>query len=398
MSTGVVIAIAGVALALMVMLISVSVMLGFKNQIRKKVIGFQSQLTIQPYSISEPTMIPAIDFSPQLSSAIKSALPSGASVTPSVTGTAILKTDDDFAGIIAKGITSGADLDFIASNIVEGSAEDFVNDSTGYATIISRRIADRLGITAGDRISAFFVSDNGVRQRRLAIAAVYDTHFDDYDKSFIFVGIDMMRKVQGLTDNQATAIEITGLNTDQDIDQAQSALSHALNMARYKGITSDVMTISNVRQSAAMYFNWLDLIDTNVVVILVLMTLVSGLTLISSLFIIVLERVNMIGILKAIGATNGLIRRIFIIVAERLVITGLIIGNVLSISFILLQEHFHFIPLDPEAYYLDSVPVEISWWWIAGINLAVIAISALILIVPSRIVSTISPAVAVRFE
>ncbi|MDE5786544.1 MAG: ABC transporter permease, partial [Duncaniella sp.] len=196
----------------------------------------------------------------------------------------------------------------------------------------------------------------------------------------------------------ASAVEIYTDASDSEIDRTHRELASRLINANYAGRLPAFLTVTNIHNTAAQYFNWLALLDTNVVVIMVIMMLVSALTLISSLYIIVLERVNMIGILKALGSTSSLIRQVFILVTLRLVMTGVIIGNAVALSLLLLQKYAAIIPLDPEAYYLDSVPVELSAWWIIAVNAGVILLSALILIVPSRIIASITPATAIRYE
>lgn len=396
-STGVVIAIAGVALALTVMIVSVAVMLGFKGQIREKVMGFESQLTVKAYSQESGEDKPLV-YDDAMRALLAESLPAEAQINPIVARPVILKTADDFAGLIVKGITPGNRIPLISSNIVDGTMPDYSADSTLYDILVSRPTASRLSLKPGDRINAFFISNSGPRQRKLKVAAIFDTHFSDFDRNIIFGNIDMLRRVAHKDSTFASAIEISGLGSDEEIDNLHRELQSDLNRAYFAHTTPDIMSVSNIHSTASLYFNWLALLDTNVAVILVIMILVSGLTLISSLFIIVLERVNMIGILKAIGASDSLVRRIFILVAERLVLAGLLAGNILAIGFLYIQHTFRIIPLDPEAYYLDHVPVDINWLWIIGINIGVILISALILIVPSRIIATISPATAIRFE
>lgn len=396
-STGVVIAVAGIALALTVMLLSIAVVTGFKEQIREKVMGFDSQITICPvYTDNNPEAV--IDVTPQLLDIIASKLPDRARAYPVITRSAILKTDSDFMGLMVKGISPDNPADLINSSIVAGEMPDFAADSTRYHVAISSRTASRLGLIPGDKINAFFINDNGPRARRLKIAAVFDTHFSDYDQAIMFASLEMLRHTSAFSPTDASAIEISGLSTDDEITAIRNALSSAIIMAHYSGKLSQPLTVTDIHSTAALYFNWLALLDTNVIVILIIMTLVASLTLISSLFIIVLERVNMIGILKAMGATDRMIRRVFIIVAERLVIAGLVIGNVASLCIIALQQWFHLIPLDPEAYYLDSVPVALSWWWVLAVNAGVIMVSLIVLIIPSRIVATIMPADSIKFE
>lgn len=396
-SAGVVIAVAGVALALCVMIASVAVMLGFKNQIREKVMGFEAQISVSAYS-PESGKQKAVNLTDQLREAMMEVLPATAGITPSLTRPVILKTDSDFSGQILKGITPDNSLDLIASNITDGHLPDYSADSTLYHITISRITADKLNLKPGDKINAFFIDNSGARPRKLTVAAIFDTHFSDYDRNILFGNIEMLRRMGKHDPESASVIEISGLKSDKEIDETARQLNLRLSQAYYTGLTQEILTVNTIRQTASMYFNWLELLDTNVAVILVMMILVSGLTLVSSLFIIVLERVNMIGLLKAVGASNSLIRRIFILLTERLVLTGLIIGNAAGICMLYAQKLLRLIPLDPEAYYLDTVPVEINWWWILGINAGVILISAVILILPSRIISGISPAEAIRFE
>ncbi len=396
-SAGVIIAVTGVALALCVMIASVAVMLGFKNQIREKVMGFEAQISVSAYS-PESGKHKSVNLTPQLREIMAEALPENARITPSLFRPVILKTDSDFSGLMLKGIAPDNTLDLISSNIVSGQLPDFSSDSTLYHIAISRLTANKLNLHTGDKINSFFIDNSGARPRKLTVAAIFDTHFTDYDRNILFGNIEMLRRMDKQDPESASTIEISGLTTDREIDDAARKLADRLSHAYYSGLSKEILTVSTIRQTASMYFNWLELLDTNVAVILVMMILVSGLTLISSLFIIVLERVNMIGVLKALGASNSLIRRVFIILAERLVITGLIIGNAVGLSLLYGQKLLRLIPLDPEAYYLDTVPVEINWWWILGINLGVIVISAIILILPSRIISGISPAEAIRFE
>lgn len=399
-STGVVIAVAGIALALVVMLVSVSVVLGFKCQIREKVMGFDAQLTVvaQKTYGNDSVDGTVVKLTPQLRSLIQSALPEGAKLSLVSRRPGILKTDSAFAGIVVKGLASDDNSPFMRSNIVAGVMPDYAVDSTMYHVVISATAASRLGLVSGDRVNAYFFNGDVPRARRLTVAGIYDTHFGEYDALYAFGSLEMLQRLNGEDADCGSAIEISGLSDDDTIDRVGRELADALLQGLYSGSIDTLYTVENVHDTAALYFNWLALLDTNVVVILILMALVSGFTLVSSLFIIILERVGMIGILKAIGAGNRMIERTFIIVAERLVARGLIIGNIVGLGVVFIQRAWHLLPLDPEAYYLDYVPVEINWWWVAGLNVAVVAIAALVLILPSRIIATLSPASSMRYE
>ena len=254
-----------------------------------------------------------------------------------------------------------------------------------------------LDIKLGDKINTYFFTNNNIRARKFEISGIYNSNFGDYDKLIAYASLSSLQHIAQLDSLSGTSIVINGLN-NEEIASHSISLYSAISEAVYAGKLNKIYSIDNVHHTGAMYFNWLDLLDTNVVVILVLMGCVAGFTLISCLFIIILERVKTIGLLKAMGATNSQVRRIFIHMAQRLVIRGMLIGNILSITVLLLQQHYHIVPLDPEAYYLNSVPVEINWLHILILNLCVIVIASLILILPSHLASKISPAQTMRYE
>lgn len=404
-STGIIIAVTGIALAMTVMMLSVAVIKGFKNEIRAKVTGFESQLTLTATSEDAggdadndmTTEAEPIELTTELRKIISSVV-SGAEMTPTIIRPGVLKTPGSFAGIVLKAYEGGLSLRFIADHVTQGTMPDFAADSTSNDIVISRLTADRLGLAPGDKADAYFFAQDAMKARRLRIAAVYDTHFDDYDGTYAFASPAMLRRLDRMGAAQATRIDINGLTSDGAIEPAARSLQTSLLDAYYNGRVTQVYRVDNVHRRGALYFNWLALLDTNVIVILALMGAVAGFTLISSLFIIILDRVRMIGILKALGATNAMIRHTFIIVAERIVVRGLIIGNLLGLGLIALQAMTHFIPLDAETYYLSYVPVEISWTDVALLNLGVIVAAALVLILPSHIVATISPSRSIRFD
>lgn len=396
-SSSVAIAVTGIALAIVVMMIALVVVLGFKHEIRDKVMGFDSQIRIEANAgYGDGRDGNYVTLSPQLEQLIDSVIPGGeTTLTTQLSG--ILKTQDNFMGIILKGVSSGHNREFISSNIIDGNIPDYTDTENRNKVIISQTMANALQLSTGDKVYAYFFEDNNIRTRNLEIAAVYQSHFGDYDRLIAFCDISLPQKLKGLDSATGSAVEINGIAPD-DIENISSSLQESLSMACYDNRLQHLYRVTNVYRTGALYFNWLDLLDTNVIVILILMACVSGFTLISSLFIIILERVNMIGLLKSLGATNRQIRSIFIYVAERLVVRGMIIGNVIALSLIMLQEKTRLLPLDPDAYYLSYVPVETNWWHIALLNIGVLAVSAVILILPSHIISTISPSRTMRYE
>lgn len=406
-AVGIAVAVIGIALAMVVMMLSVAVMNGFKDEIRRKVTGFEAQITIQiPPPASDLsidggstslTPLPVELTEPVMSAIEPTVQQQGASVCLAAMRPAILKTDGAFSGIVVRGADRKEGLEFIASHIVEGTMPDYSDAAAKNQIVISRITASELGLSPGDKVSAYFFGDGTARVRNLTVGAVFDTHFSDYDRAAAFSSLALLQGVDKLAANQGTRIELTGL-PDAEIENTAQAVQQRLIENLYAGRDSVIYQVDNVHRRGALYFNWLDLLDTNVTVIMIIMALVAGFTLVSSLFIIILERVGMIGILKALGAANAFIRKIFIIMAQRIVIRGMLFGNCIGLAIIYLQSRFRFIPLDPDTYYLSYVPVQISVSDLLWLNFGVIAIATLVLIIPSHAVAKISPARTIRFE
>ncbi len=397
---GIIVAITGIAISLVVMMLSISIMLGFKDEIRAKVLGFDAMITVYPpvtTSVwSEPGMITLND---SLRNIIGSVIPD-ARLSLTIVHPAILKTPDTFKGIVIRGIQDNEAASYISGNVIDGRLPDYnsTSDSIDDRIVISRIAAKQLSINPDDRILTYFFDGNNVRARNFTVAAIYDTHFGDYDAMYAFMPNSTLQKIAGVDSINGSAVYVNWDGKDEDITPLARELQSLIYREHYTDLTSPAWQIANIHDTGALYFNWLELLDTNVTVILILMALVSGFTLISSLFIIILERVSMIGLLKALGASNRQIREIFIIVAQRIVLKGLVIGNIIGIGVIMIQRYMRIIPLDPEAYYLDYVPVDFNITWLLALNIGVIAVSLLMLIVPSHLISTISPAKAIRYE
>ncbi len=396
-ASSIAIAVTGVALAIIVMMLALVVVLGFKHEIRNKVMGFDSQIKVEAHAgYGDGKDGNSITFSEELKHIIDSVIP-GAKTTLAIQQSGILKTQDNFMGIVFKGMDANNDWEFVDNNIIAGNRPDYSNEDNRNKVILSNIMANTLNLNVGDKVYAYFFENNNIRTRNLEIAAVYESHFGEYDRLIAFCDISLPQRLKGLNADTGGAIEITGVSPDE-IETKAIELQESLSQACYENKVARLYRVNDVYKTGALYFNWLDLLDTNVVVILILMTFVAGFTLISSLFIIILERVNMIGIMKSLGATNRQVRSIFIYVAERLVIRGMLIGNAIALAIIILQEKTHLLPLDPDAYYLNYVPVEINWWHIALLNIGVIVVSCLILIVPSHMISSISPSRTMRYE
>ncbi len=389
-STGVAIAVGGVGLSLAVMMIAIAVVTGFRHEIRNKIEGFDSQVVL--YHAER-----YITLTDSLRNIIKAAAPD-ASVCVVGQRPGILKTVDGFMGLSFKGLTSGYDTSFIASALRSGQLPDFsVNTDSDPQLLISSLVASRLQLAPGDGITGYFFIDGAIRARRFTVSGIYDTHFSDFDRMNVFVAKPVLDGLSLTAPLQGTRIEISGIRSEEVSDVADRIYASLID-GYSKGHIPEMPLVTDVNEMGALYFNWLELLDANVIVILLLMGAVSAFTLISSLFIVILRRVKLIGILKAQGATTGFIARIFISLAVRIVLAGMVAGNMLALCLIWAQDKFHVVPLDPKAYYLDFVPVELSFTAWVALNAGVLLMGYVVVVLPSRIVATVSPSETIRYE
>lgn len=397
---GVAVGVAGIALSLIVMMVSIAVVTGFKREIREKVTGFESEITIYAHDMRTGEYESSgFELTPSLREVITQSAGDDVRISYSVRQPGILKTDSAFTGVVIKGVSPDFDWTFVRDALVSGEIPPYESrdEELTNTIIISSEMARKLGATTGDRIYAHFFRNNTIASRRLTVKAVYDTRFSDYDALYAFTPALLLQQLAGVDSTTVGAVEVNGLH-GEDPEEVTDRLRAATMQLSINDTPGRIYEVTNVCQAGAMYFNWLELLDTNVAVILILMTFVSGFTLISSLFILILDRINTIGLLKAMGADNSLVRATFIVMAERLVARGLIIGNIIGLGILYVQHIWHLIPLDPEAYYLAYVPVEINWWHVAALNAGVALVSCLMLILPSHMISTLSPARSIRYE
>ena len=389
------IATAGVAIGLAVMILSVCVVLGFKHTIRDKVAGFgshiqvanfytqQSATTDVPIVIND-SLVRILQHTQGIKHVQRFAMKQG-----------ILKTDNDFLGVMFKGVGPDFDTTFIHHNMVEGSIPKFSDKSSTNRILISNTMAQKLRVKAGDRIFAYFIGDGGVRTRRFNIAGIYQTNLSQYDKTTCFWDIYTAQKLNGWTEDLATGAELTVNNFDS-LRHTADILTQRVN--RTQDQYGNTYSSKTIRELSPQIFSWLDLLDLNVWIILAIMTAVAVVTMISGLLIIILERTTMIGILKALGARNSTVRHTFLWFAAFIIGKGLIIGDVIALAIIILQKTTGIVKLDPVTYYVDTVPVEINWLFIIALNIATLLIAMFVLIAPSYLISHIHPAKSMRYE
>lgn len=396
-SAGVAIAVTGVALALMIMEFTLCIVLGFKHQIRDKICGFESSVTIGPhYTDSSGATAESIRLTPELQKNIQEAV-GNAEVSVVLRQPVMLKTPDDFAVLILTGRDGEQNFRFERSLITDGVWPDYSQDSCANHIIISETTARQLQLTPGQKIDAtFFVNDN-IKQRRFTIAGIYSSDIGDYDGTVAFASIGTLRRIAGLDSLSGTGIDLGGIPLEQ-VQTASERLYDRLYQDYQWGSSPYLYPVDNVLHKGSMYFNWLSLLDTNVVVIFVLMFCVAGFTLVSSLFLIVLERVSTIGILRSLGASRRLILHIFRRMAMRMALLGMAIGNVLGLGLMWLQQATGWLKLDPGMYFLRQVPVEFSAVGLIAINLFVAAAAWLVLTIPAAAASRVDPALTMRYE
>lgn len=391
------IATAGVAVGLAVMILSVCLVKGFQGEVAAKLAGFASHIEVLDLNSQTDADNHPITADAALMDVVKKTTQAETVQRVSVK-IGVMKTHDDFSGIMLKGIGKEYDKKFIRSCMVEGKFPDFGNKADAINQIVlSRQIAEMLHLKVGDKVYVYFFT-NTIKQRRFEIAGIYETHLQQFDKNFVWTDLQTINQLNDWGEEQCSLLEVKLQNFD-DLEERTAKLGDAV--TAYKNthqITNlSVMSIRDNPRTRPV-LSWLELLDLNVMVILVIMLCVAGVTMISGLLILILERTTTIGVLKALGASNRRIRRIFLVYAGHILVRGMVIGNVLAFLLALLQSQFHLVRLDPATYYVDAVPLAYDPVWLIGINLATLLITLLTLVLPAFIVSVVQPAKTIRFD
>ncbi len=383
----------GIALGLAVMLISVAVVIGFKQEIRNKTIGFGGHIQITNFDSNNTYEMNPIKADTALMRKI-SAIDGVKHVQRFATKPGIIKTNSEFEGIIIKGVDSGFDWNFFKSNFVEGRIPDVSSQKPVNEVIISKYLANLLGLKLGDNFFTYFIQDQ-VRARKFKIVGIYSTNFIEYDKLFIITDIRHVQQLNDWDKDKFSGLEVL-INDFNNIDKVGDMVYAATsNKFNKEGETYFTQTI---KQLNPQIFSWLDLLDLNVWVILILMLSVAGFNMISGLLILILERTNMIGILKSMGATNWSVRKIFLYHSAFLIGKGMLWGNVIGLSLCAIQHFTGIIPLDPEAYYVATVPITFNWLYIILLNVGTLIASLLMMVGPSYLITKIVPSKIIRYE
>ena len=388
------IAIAGVAIGLAVMIVSIAIVIGFKKEVRNKVIGFDSHIQLSNFDNNTSFESKPIAISDSLREVLLNT--KGIShVEAFATKPGLIKTETDFQGIVLKGVDSDFDTTFLTKHLEEGELMAITPETISNQILISRSTANMLHLACNDTLLIYFLSDGQMRARRFQISGIYDTGYSDYDKIFAFGDIKMIRRLNGWDDDMVSRFAIF-INNYNDLDELAEDLYFEL--IDKKDRLGNILYVRSIKEINPMIFSWLSILDSNVVIILVLMIIVSGFTMISGLLIIILERTNMIGVLKALGYHNDKIRKVFLYVSTFLIVKGMCWGNIIGLSFCLLQSHFQCLKLDPETYYIHSVPIDLSWGYVLLINIGSFAVAMLMMLAPSYVITKIEPSKSIKFE
>lgn len=388
------IAMSGIAIGLAVMLVSVAVVIGFKHEVRDKVVGLGADLVITNFDAQKSYETIPVEASDSLLMELRS-IAGIKHVQRYSTKPGMIMTGEDFLGMVLKGVSDEYDWTFLQKHLLEGEIPVFTDTISTNRVLLSKTIANKLKLQLGDKLHTYYVEGKNVRARRLQVAGIYQTNFTLFDDLFLITDMYTVNRLNAWKKGQVSGIELD-LQDGNRLEEMKEIVHEKVDMQtdRY----GNTYYTQSVEDSNPQIFAWLDLLDMNVWVILVLMTGVAGFTMISGLLIIILERTNMIGVLKALGADNLSIRKIFLNFAVLLIGKGMLWGNLIGLAFCFIQSEFNLFKLDPVTYYVDHVPVEMNWGIFLLLNICTLLVSVLMLIGPSYLVTRIHPAKSIRFE
>ncbi|MFG4005008.1 ABC transporter permease [Flavobacterium aquidurense] len=384
------IAISAIAIGIIMMVVSVATGMGLQQKIRDKVSAFNGQIIISNYdnNNSEVTLVPISkkqDFYPNFKS-----VPEVSHIQAIATKAGIIRTENAFEGIVFKGVGADYDWNNIKEYIVDGKVPDFARD-LNEEVLISRLLADRLDLKVGDNFNTFFIKEEQGKMpnsRRFKIAGIFNSGFQQFDATYIIGDIRHIQRINKWSPDQVGAFEVFV----KDFDNIKSTGIQVYDQ------TSSNLDTKTIIEKYSYIFDWLQLFDFNIVIILGIMILVATINMVVALLVLILERTQMIGILKAMGANNWTVRKIFLYNAFYLIIRGLFWGNLIGIAILLVQQHFGVVQLNPENYYVNQAPVYINWGYVALLNLLTITVCFVVLLIPSYIITKISPVKAIRFD
>jgi lipoprotein-releasing system permease protein len=388
-----VIAIIGIAMGLAVMILAVAILTGFKQQIREKVVGFGANIQVTNFDSNISFETTPVSEKQEFVQRIKQ-IPGIRHMQVFATKAGIIKTDEEIQGVVLKGIGSDFDWSYFKSNMVDGSVFTVTDTGRTNKVIISKKISDMLRLKTGDSFAMHFIQDPP-RMRKFTVSGIYETSLEEFDKIYVFCDIGHIKKLNGWKDDQVSGFEIFIDNFD-DLDVMTESVRDAIGYKIAEDETK--FKVTNIRMKYPQIFDWLNFQDINVIIIILLMLIVAGFNMISGLLILILEKTNMIGILKALGSEDMTIRRVFIFQAAYLIAKGLFWGNLIGIGLAFIQLKTGIITLDASSYYIKTVPVNLELAHILMLNAGTMAAIIIMLLVPSQLISRITPVKAIRYD
>ena len=388
-----VIAITGIALGMAVMIVAIAILTGFKQQIRDKVAGFGSHIQVINFDSNISYETAPVSSRQKFIEKIEG-LPEIKHIQVFATKAGIIQANENIQGVVLKGIASDFDWSFFSSNLVEGNVFTVNDTARTNSVVLSKKVCDLLGLKVGDSFVMHFVQDPP-RMRQFTVEGIYETSLEEFDKIFVFCDIGHIRRLNGWEDDQISGFEIF-IDRFSDLEYLTWVVRDAIGYTIAE--EEEKLKVSNVRIRYPQIFDWLNFHDLNVIIIIVLMLIVAGFNMISGLLILILEKTNMIGVLKAVGASDRLISRAFLYQAAWLTGKGLFWGNLIGIGLALFQLKTEFISLDPASYYLKTVPVNLDILHIIILNAGAMIAIILMLLIPARLIGRITPVKAIRYE
>jgi len=379
-------AVLSISLGLSLMLISASVVIGFQKAVKQKVAAFHSHIQISKFDFNDSYELPPITMDTAVYNSIKE-IPNVESISPFALKGGIIKTDDYIHGIVFKGVDKNFNWKTFNDYLIKGEILQLNDSSTQKEVIISKLIADKLQLDTGMSIVIYFIQEPP-RLDKFKIKGIYQSGFEDFDDRYVFADIKKIQQLNKWDLDNYAGFEIM-LSKYDNIENTTTQV--------YRELPYDLKA-KNVKDRFPFIMEWLGLLDTNVYFIIGLMIIISGITMISTLLILILERTNMIGILKAVGMPEKSIRKIFIYQAVNIILKGLFFGNLIGLGLLAFQYYFEFIPLNPETYYLNTVPVVFNWLYFVILNIGTIVLVSFMMLWPSTIISKIKPIKAIKFN
>ncbi|MBR5158452.1 MAG: ABC transporter permease [Bacteroidaceae bacterium] len=389
----IIIATAGIAVGLTVMILTLAITRGFKSQIRDKVMGFSQHITVTNSRVGLGVVEDPVTCNADAMNSLM-AQDLVVHVQPYINKPCIIRTDEAFHGFMLKGIGPDYDRTFLNRYMVRGGFPEPKDSLGNNWVVLSRNIADMLGLDVGSKADVYFMQ-NQVRIRRLTVTGVYETGFLEYDRMFGIAELQLLQRLNDWEPYEYSGLEI-GLTSVNDVDNGYSQVREVMN--NLENQTGEDYLVRTLYDTHSGLFAWLEVLDLNVWIILALMLGIAGFTMISGLLIIIFERTATIGTLKSLGASNRTVRKIFLRLASYIILKGMLIGNAIGIVLCLVQQWFHLFPLDPANYYLDSVPMQLGAGWLITLNVTMFLLSMLMMLLPSAVISRIVPSKSIRFE